>query len=97
MIRNLCFTRRVRRVVAPVLMIALVQCSSLGPFEGPDPQGAGDAHTLCYNRASTTPQQLHATAVAACGTGEPHFLEQNLDYSACPLLVPERLSFTCGK
>ncbi len=85
---------RARRIVAPLVLVALAQCSELGPFEGPAP--TADAHSLCYNRTSTDQKQLRTVAVAACAGSEPQFLAQNLDFSACPLLMPERLSFSCG-
>jgi hypothetical protein len=77
-----------------ILLAVLAACTSLGPFEGPQPNA--DEHALCYTKAATTPDQLHATASAACGGGDSHVVKQETDLSACPLLQPMRLFFTCG-
>ena len=77
-----------------LLLIALTQCSAMGPFEGPQP--SPDTHALCYNRWSTSPQNLHALAVTACSGSAPRFVSQSLNLSACPLLVPMQVSFACG-
>jgi hypothetical protein len=82
------------RAAAVVALLILANCSSLGAFEGP--QASDDEHTLCYNRAETTPDQLHALATEACAGTTPRFLRQDADFSACPLLVPMRLAFACG-
>jgi hypothetical protein len=86
--------RAARLGLVSMVLAALSACTSLGPFEGPQP--SADEHALCYSRAATTPDQLHTTARAACGGGEVQFLKQETDLSACPLLVPMRLHFTCG-
>ena len=83
-----------RNIPAGILLALLCACTSLGPFEGPQP--SADEHALCYSKAATTPDQLHATARAACGGGEAHVVKQETNLSACPLLVPMRLYFTCG-
>jgi hypothetical protein len=77
-------------LVAPILSA----CTSLGPFEGPQP--SADEHALCYTSAATTPDQLHITARDVCGGSEAHVVKQETDLSACPLLTPMRLYFTCG-
>lgn len=83
-----------RRRILPLLpLLALAQCSALGPFEGPQPNA--EQHSLCYNRASATPEQLHALAVQACGGRAPQFVNHLIDLSACPILVPVRVSFAC--
>jgi len=82
------------RRAAPLLLLALAQCTSLGPFEGP--QLAAEQHTLCYNRAASTPEQLHTLATQACGGSAPRLIEQVMDLSACPILVPMRVSFACS-
>jgi len=86
--------RAMRGGLASLAVAALTACTSLGPFEGPQPRA--DEHALCYTRAAATPDQLHTTARTACGGGEVHFLKQETDLSACPLLTPVRLYFTCG-
>jgi hypothetical protein len=82
------------RSAAVVALLILANCSSLDAFEGP--QASDDEHTLCYNRAKTSPDQLHALAAEACAGTTPRFLRQGTDFSACPLLVPMRLAFACG-
>jgi hypothetical protein len=79
---------------AAILLAVLTACASLGPFEGPQP--SADEHALCYTSAATTPDQLHATARAACGGGDAQVVKQETNLSACPLLTPMRLYFTCG-
>jgi hypothetical protein len=86
--------RKRRRRAAALLLLGLTQCSSLGPFEGP--QLAGQQHTLCYNRAAASPEELQTLATQACGGAAPRLLDQTIDWSACPLLVPMRVSFACG-
>jgi hypothetical protein len=88
---------KVRAMALGLLGLAvpiLSACTSLGPFEGPQP--SADEHALCYTRLATTPEQLQTTARNACGGGEPHVVKQASDFSACPLLTPMRLYFTCG-
>jgi len=77
-----------------VAALSLAGCTSLDAFEGP--QANDDEHTLCYNRAETTPDQLHALATEACNGTAPRLLRQGADFSACPLLVPMQLAFACG-
>ena len=84
---------RMRRI-SILALLALAQCSELGPYEGPAP--SADLHSLCYNRASATPEQLHTLATQACGGAEPRFVVQEMDLSACPLLIPMRVSFACA-
>jgi hypothetical protein len=79
---------------ASLLLLALAQCSSFAPFEGP--QLADRQHTLCYNRAAASPEQLHTLATQACGGAAPQLLDQAIDLSACPILVPVRVSFACA-
>jgi hypothetical protein len=79
------------KIAVRFLLMALVQCSA---FEGPAP--STQTHSLCYNRMSTSREQLRALAATTCNGGTPHYLAQSLDLSACPLLVPMRLNFACG-
>jgi len=85
---------RLRRAALLPALLALVQCSELGPFEGPQP--TAEEHTICYNRASATPDQLHTLARQACGGKQPQFVDHTIDLSACPILVPVRVSFDCA-
>jgi hypothetical protein len=93
MTRHRSRPRRCRRAAA-LLLLTLAQCSEFAPFEGPQPAAA--QHSLCYNRANATPEQLRALASQACGGTEPRLLEQVMDFGACPILVPMRVSFACG-
>lgn len=86
--------RALRRRLAVLGLLGLAHCSSMGPFEGPQPNA--DDHALCYNRATADLDQLHRLAKEACGGAEPRVLNQGMELSACPLLVPERLVFACG-
>ncbi|HUZ75048.1 MAG TPA: hypothetical protein VMU87_18850 [Stellaceae bacterium] len=79
------------RIATRLLLVGLVQCSA---FEGPQP--SPDAHSLCYNRLSTSAERLRALAATVCNGGTPRYLAQGLDLSACPLLVPMRVSFACS-
>jgi hypothetical protein len=85
-------TARLCAIVA--LALGLLGCSSLGAYEGP--QANADEHTLCYTRAATTTEQLKTLAKEACGGTEPQMHQQQMDWAACPLLVPERLYFSCA-
>ena len=80
-----------RRGLGFALLFGLAGCAA---FEGPQPSDA--VHTLCYTRLSTSPEQVHTIAQQACGGGTPTFQKQEVDLSACPVLVPERLYFGCG-
>jgi hypothetical protein len=73
-----------------LLLLGLVGCAA---FEGP--AVGEDQHTICYSRLATNPDQLHTLAKNACSGTEPRFEKQSTDVSACPLLVPERLYFSC--
>jgi hypothetical protein len=73
------------------LVLALAGCAA---FEGPQPSDT--EHTICYTRLETGADQLTALAKEACGGTEPHFLHQEADLTACPLLVPERAHFSCA-
>lgn len=78
------------RLILP-LVLAVAGCAA---FEGPQPSAT--EHTICYTRLETGLDQLHILAKEACNGAEPHFLGEGLDLSACPLLVPERIRFTCA-
>jgi hypothetical protein len=79
---------------AAILLLGLSHCTSIGPFEGPQP--SADLHAICYTKMSATPEALHELAVQICGGGEPQVKEQGVDIASCPLLVPIRLSFSCA-
>jgi hypothetical protein len=91
--RHRLSARHLRRA-AVLLLLGLAQCSELGPYEGPAP--SADLHSLCYNRVSATPDQLHTVATQACSGAEPRFVLQQMDLTACPLLIPMRVSFACA-
>lgn len=73
------------------LLLALAGCAA---FEGPQPSAT--EHTICYTRFETSVDQLHTLAQQACNGSEPKFLSESMDLSACPLLVPERVHFSCA-
>ncbi len=75
------------------LALLLLGLGGCGAFEGP-PVGE-EQRTICYSRLATSPDQLHALAKTACNDAEPRFEKQATDVAACPLLVPERLYFSC--
>ena len=78
--------------ISLALMLGLAGCAA---FEGP--QVGEDEHTICYSRLATSPDQLHTLAKNSCSGAEPRFDKQNTDISVCPLLVPERLYFSCSE
>jgi len=80
-----------RRGVALAALLLLAGC---GAFEGP--QASDAVHTLCYTRLSTSADEVHTLAKLACNGAAPQFRGQQMDLSACPLLVPERVYFACG-
>ncbi|MBV8651974.1 MAG: hypothetical protein JO255_10945 [Alphaproteobacteria bacterium] len=76
-------------------------CGSLvAPFQGvPDvPRGVsdpGDRIAVCYNSQFSTPAQVHAVAVDACGPDTtPQLLRQD-EHLNCPLLTPVRATYQC--
>jgi len=77
--------------ISLALVPALAGCAA---FEGP--QVGENEHTICYSRIATSPDQLHTLAKDACSGSEPRFDRQSTDISVCPLLVPERLYFSCS-
>jgi hypothetical protein len=80
-----------RRGLGFAVLLGLAGCAA---FEGPQPSEA--VHTLCYTRLSTSPDEVRALAQQACGGAAPAFQKQEMDLSACPILVPERVYFGCG-
>lgn len=52
--------------------------------------------SVCYSRLAASPDQVKAVAAEECGKGEtPRLVDQGVDLSACPLLVPIRATFSC--
>lgn len=72
------------------LVIGLAGCAA---FEGPQPSDT--VHTLCYTSRSTSADQVRTLAKQACNGAAPVFHGQEMDLSACPILVPERVFFSC--
>ena len=91
--------RRRRALLALVLLTT--SCGSLtAPFETVPslPTGVndvGDRVAVCYNKMFSTPEQIRAVAVDACGPdAEPQFLEQD-ERLSCPVLTPVRATYQC--
>jgi hypothetical protein len=82
---------RRRAGLCAALALGLAGCAA---FEGPQPNDA--VHTLCYTRLETSAEQVRTLAKEACNGVPPAYLTQEMDLSACPMLVPERLYFRCG-
>ena len=95
--------RRVRRaaLVAGVALVAA--CGSFtAPFEGVPslypPEGvSADSQrvAVCYNKLFTTPEQVRAVAVEACGAdSDPQLIGQDVKLD-CPVMTPVRAQFIC--
>ena len=80
-----------RRGLCCALVLGLAGCAA---FEGPQPSDT--VHSLCYTRLSTSADQVRTLAKEACNGATPAYRGQEMDVSACPLLVPERLYFSCA-
>ncbi len=52
---------------------------------------------ICYNKRSTTVQDLLAMAQAECGKFGKEALFQKHDYLQCPITTPARAIFKCSK
>jgi len=95
-----------RSVILFVALAALAAgCGqgSLPPFDTkpkPPPKGAHEEFSrigVCYNRETTTPQQVIAVARANCESGTlPHLIDQDV-LMTCPLSTPVRATFACLK
>ncbi len=81
---------RLHRLWALAAMAALAGC---GAFEGP--QSATGEHTICYSKMASSVEEVRTAAKDACGGAQPRYGKQEIDMSACPILVPERLYVTC--
>ncbi len=82
----------------------LAACGSLvDPFEGVPPPNAppgiaADSQriAICYNKMFSTPEQIRAAAVEACGPNtEPQLIGQDMKLY-CPVLTPVRAHFVCA-
>lgn len=52
--------------------------------------------SVCYSRLAAGPDQVTAVAASECGKGEtPKLVDQGVDLTACPLLIPIRATFSC--
>jgi hypothetical protein len=80
-----------RRSLGGALLLGLAGCAA---FEGPQPNET--VHSLCYTKLATSADQARTLAQQACNGAAPDYLGQEMDLSACPVLVPERLYFSCG-
>jgi hypothetical protein len=61
--------------------------------------GANPAYapvSVCYSRLAATPDDVKAVAASECGKGEmPLLVDQGVDLTACPVLIPTRATFRC--
>jgi hypothetical protein len=92
---------RPHRAALLALLMLTASCGSLvEPYQGVPrvPSGSsdvGDRIGVCYNKMFSTPAQVHAVAVDACGPDmTPHLLEQD-ERLACPLMTPVRATYQC--
>lgn len=52
--------------------------------------------SVCYSRLAATPAQVAAVAASECGKSEtPLLVDQGIDLTACPVLIPIRATFRC--
>jgi hypothetical protein len=95
--------RRTARLALLMLTGALLttSCGSLvAPYEGVpaiphNGNDPGDRVAVCYNKMFSTPQQVHAVAVDACGPDTTPQLVGQDERLACPLLTPVRATYQC--
>lgn len=85
-----------------LLALLATSCGSLvAPFESApqladDGTDIGDRVGVCYNKMFSTPEQVRAVAVEACGPNTtPQLVNQDM-HLTCPLLTPVRASFQCA-
>jgi len=52
--------------------------------------------TICYNKRSSSPQEIKQMALDECGrfNRTPVFVDQ--DFATCPLLTPTAINFRCA-
>lgn len=83
-----------------LLLPVLAGCGALTPFEtAPPPAAAGEKGTpvsVCYNGLASTSEQVRSTALEQCSGGTLGPVRTEWDFSHCPVLVPQRATFTCG-
>lgn len=94
----------IRQALAPALLVGtLLGCgsNSLPPFDTkaePPPKGVTENFTrigVCYNRLTTTPDQVIQVARDNCEPGTtPYLVGQDTELT-CPLLTPVRATFAC--
>jgi hypothetical protein len=93
-----------RRLSTMLAAAMLAGCGSLtAPFEGvpslvPPPGVSADSQrvAVCYNKLFTTPEQVRAVAVEACGAdSDPQLVGQDLRLD-CPVMTPVRAQFLCA-
>jgi hypothetical protein len=95
--------RRRRIAILGLAMLAAGCGANVVPFETlPQPNTTVPAAAdtvyvgVCYNSLFTTPADVRAVAVNACGLeGTPYLVGQDMRL-ACPLLTPVRATFACG-
>ncbi|MGH6990488.1 MAG: hypothetical protein ACREE3_11385 [Stellaceae bacterium] len=52
--------------------------------------------SVCYSRLASAPDQVKAVAASECGKGTtPKLVDQGMDLTACPVLIPVRATFSC--
>lgn len=51
--------------------------------------------TICYNKRSTTPDELAQLARDECGRFDKKPLYVSQDFATCPLFVPTAINFRC--
>jgi hypothetical protein len=53
--------------------------------------------SVCYSRLASSPAQVAAVAASECGKGEtPLLVDQGIDLTACPVMIPIRATFRCA-
>src|SRR5579859_5317905 len=91
------------RFASIALAALLAGCGSMTePFEGvpsleppPGVSADGDRVAVCYNKLFTTPEQVRAVALQACGRdSEPQLISQDIKLD-CPVMTPVRAQFLC--
>ena len=95
---------RARCLAALTLAALAAGCggSLTAPFEGvpslePPPGVSADSQrvAVCYNKSYTTPEQVRAVAVEACGRdSDPQLISQDVELD-CPVMTPVRAQYLC--
>lgn len=88
-------------------MMALAACSGTAPYVYQEDEfdrsrpGFGQPLkdrtelTICYNKRSTTPDELAQMARAECGRFEKKPVYVDQDFTKCPLITPAAINFRC--